>query len=159
MVITLASHLPIKGIALCPTGRCSNQTDQQGIVRISRTQAWRKAPLQHYGQLLSQLTLVHGIVCRHYTPGPSSDAITVPVLPTGLREQVLRHNHDIPSAGHQGADKTLHRLRQEAYWVNMASDIYQHCHTCVECQRSKLPAPTRAPMTTIPIGRPWQRLQ
>ena len=28
----------------------------------------------------------------------------------------------------------------------------------VECQQSKLPAPTIAPITSIPIGRPWQMI-
>ncbi len=120
-----------------------------------RTRVWRAPPLRRYGQLWTQLTLVDGIVCRRYAPGPSSDVVTVPVLPTSLREQALHRNHGIPSAGHQGVDKTYLRLRQEAYWVNMAGDVQQHCYACNPCQRAKLPAPTRAPMTNTPIGRPW----
>ena len=56
----------------------------------------------------------------------------------------------------KGLTKHSYRLRQEAYAINMASDVYQHCHNCVQCQRSKLLAPARAPMTSIPIGTPWQ---
>ena len=123
-----------------------------------RTPAWRKPPLCHYSQLWSRLDLMDGIVCRQYAPSPSSDVATVPILPTDLREQTLHCNHSVSSAGHQVADKNTHRLRQEAYWVNMASDVYQHCHNCVQCQRSKLPAPTRAPKTSIPIGRHWQMI-
>lgn len=80
-----------------------------------RTPPWRTQPLRHYGQLWHQLDLVDGMVSRRYTPGPSSDVVTVPVLPASLREQALRRNHDIASAGHQGSEKTYQRLRQEAY--------------------------------------------
>ncbi len=115
------------------------------------TGAWRKSPLHRYGQLWSQLGIKKGIA---YAPGPNSEVITVPVLPNSLKLQALHRNHDIPSAGHQGSDKTFQRLRQEAYWVSMAKDVLQYCLSCVECQRSKPPAPTRAPMTNLPIGRP-----
>ena len=65
-----------------------------------RTQAWRKPPLCHYGQIWSQLTLVDGIVCRRYALDPSSDVITIPVLPKALQEQALHHAHNLPTAGH-----------------------------------------------------------
>ena len=105
-----------------------------------------------------QLILVDGVVCRHYTPGPTSERVTVPVLPPCLRHRALQCAHDAPSAGHQGTNKTLERLRQEVYWVGMSADVDRHCRECTICQRSKLPAPTRAPMTNIPIGHPWQMI-
>ena len=110
------------------------------------------------GQTVGQLTLVNGVVCRHYAPGPTSDTLTVPVLPSSLHHRALLRNHDAPSAGHQGADKTLERLQQEAYWVGMSADVERYCRECTRCQQSKLPAPTRAPLTPIPIGQPWQMI-
>ena len=59
-------------------------------------------------------------------------------------------------AGHQGSQRTLHRLRQQAYWVSMAQDVDRHCRECQKCQCSKLCTPTRAPLHNLPIGRPWQ---
>ena len=38
----------------------------------------------------------------------------------------------------------------------MARDVETHCRECEECQKSKLPIPTRAPLVNVPIGRPWQ---
>ena len=70
--------------------------------------------------------------------------------------QVLRDCHNAPSAGHMGTQKTLDRVRQEAYWTNMARDVDMHCRECEECQKSKLPIPTRAPLVNVPVGRPWQ---
>ena len=117
---------------------------------------WRKQPLQHYKQLWSQLRVVGGILYRHFAPGPTSKPVTVPILPASLRKQALLQNHDAPNAGHQGPDRILERLRQEAYWVNMARDVEKHCRECTTCQQTKPPAPQHVPLTNTPIGRPWQ---
>ena len=66
---------------------------------------WRKPPLRRYSQLWAQLLLKDGIVWRHYTPGPTSDAVTVPVLPAALQKEALQQCHDSPQAGHQGDRK------------------------------------------------------
>ncbi|KAL5516749.1 hypothetical protein EMCRGX_G002156 [Ephydatia muelleri] len=71
-------------------------------------------------------------------------------------EDVLRDCHNAPLAGHLGTQKTLDRVRQEAYWTNMARDVDMHCRECEECQKSKLPLPSRAPLVNVPVGRPWQ---
>ena len=117
---------------------------------------WRKPPFSRYHQLWSQLKLREGVVYRTYIPGPTSQAITVPVLPACLRKEYLTLCHDSTTGGHQGWHKTLHKLRMEAYWVNMAQDADQHYRECNICQRTKPTAPKRAPMINIPVGRPWQ---
>ena len=114
-------------------------------------QLWR-----WYAQLWSQLVIVEGILCRKYAPGPTTQTIIVPILPKSLKQKALLQCHDSPGAGHQGFKKTLERLRCEAFWVNMAQDVEQHCRECQKCQSSKPPMPSRAPLTNLPIGRPWQ---
>ena len=96
------------------------------------------------------------MVYRTYIPGPTSEAITVPVLLACLCKEYLTLCHDSATGGHQGWHKTLHKLRREAYWVNMAQDADQHCRECNICQRTKPTAPKRAPLINIPVGRPWQ---
>ena len=123
-----------------------------------RAPDWQRPPLRRYKQLWSQLTLEDDIVCRKYSPHLGSDVISVPVLPASLHQSALHWNHDIPTAGHQGFDKTLQRLRSEAYWVNMARDVDAYCRQCTMCQQAKLPSPTRAPLTNIPIGQPWEMI-
>ena len=115
-------------------------------------------PLKRYRQLWAQLKIIDGVLCRKYAPRPISETITVPILPANLRGEALSHNHDIPSAGHLGPNKTLDRLRNESYWVNMAQDVEYHCRNCTKCQQSKLPLPPRAPLMNIPIGQPWQMI-
>ena len=55
----------------------------------------------------SQLLLVNNIVYHKYSPGPTSDTVNVPVIPKALRQQILQQNHDLPSSGYLGVDKTL----------------------------------------------------
>ena len=82
----------------------------------------------------------------------------VPIVPTSLQGQFLFENHSSAATGHQGPVKTLQRLRQEGYWVNMAKDVDCHCCECLECQKSKLPLPSKAPMYNMPVGQPWQMI-
>ena len=66
---------------------------------------WRKQPLCYYVQLWSQLLLLDGILCRRYCPGPDSELITVPVLPSTLQQAALHQAHNAPGAGHQEQEK------------------------------------------------------
>ena len=73
---------------------------------------WQQQPLCRYGQLWSQLTMVDGVVCRQYRPGPTEDIVTVPIIPIALRQSMLRQVHDAPGSGHLGIDKTLEKACQ-----------------------------------------------
>ena len=117
---------------------------------------WRRTPLSRYCKLWPQLILCDGVLCQQYTPQPLGTVVTVPILPKSLQRQALQQCHDSPVAGHQGFNKTLELLRKEAYWVNMISDVESYCRQCQKCQQSKLPSPSRAPLTSTPIGKPWQ---
>lgn len=39
-----------------------------------------------------------------------------------------------------------------------ARDVDAYCRQCTTCQQAKLPSPTRAPPTNVPIGRPWEMI-
>ena len=59
--------------------------------------------------LWSQLILVDGVA---YKPGPCNEAIEIPLIP-----KTLCKSSDVC------VEKTLARLHQEAFWVNMAYDV------------------------------------
>ena len=122
------------------------------------SKCWNHYPLKRYRQLWPQLTIANGVLCRQYTPSPMADLITVPVLPKSLHRDALVRSHDVPTAGHQGFEKTLARLRQDAYWISMARDVAQYCRECTKCQQCKLSMPQCAPLTSTPIGQPWQMI-
>ena len=117
---------------------------------------WSHPPLRRYCQLWSQLLLKDGLVCRQYQPGPVHELTTVPIIPSSYRQTLLLQYHSHPSAGHLGPEKTAARIRQVGYWVGMLHDIDQYCRECSVCQSSKPPAPQKAPLLSMPIGRPWQ---
>ena len=79
---------------------------------------------------------------------------------TGLLTQVI--NLSVTSYSHIRASRdsyiTLRQLQQVAYWVGMPQAVAQYCTQCVVCHQAKLPTPTPAPMTNVPIGGPWQIL-
>ena len=83
-------------------------------------------------------------------------SVTVPVLPHDLQQDAISRHHDAPTAGHLGVEKTLNRLRHNAFWINMARDVDEYCRQCSVCQRFKLTMPQPAPLQNIPIGQPWQ---
>ena len=124
--------------------------------RKPQSGAWCTSPLRRFKQLWHQLSLIEGVIFRKYAPGPTDDCVVVPILPAGLQKEALEQCHDIPSAGHQGSDKTLDRLRHQAYWVNMARDVERYCQECVRCQQLKSTRPSRAPLQSIPVGKPWE---
>ena len=117
---------------------------------------WRQYPLSRYRQLWSQLCLHDGIACRKYTPSPSLTPVLVPLIPESCRSALLSEHHDSVSAAHLGINKTTARIRQVGYWVGMLNDIDKYCRECTVCQRTKPTLPTNAPLSSVPIGRPWE---
>ena len=69
---------------------------------------WSQSPLNRYHQLWSQLFIKDGLLCRQYTPGPVSDLLTVPIIPSSHKSTLLHQYHDLP--GHLGPDKTATRV-------------------------------------------------
>ena len=49
----------------------------------------------------------------------------------------------------KGTKESLERLRQHAYWVNMAKDVLSYCRSCEKCQQAKLALPQCASLDQI----------
>lgn len=94
------------------------------------SRSWRRPPLLRFCQLWPQLVIVDGVGCCKYSPGPTRDVVTVPVIASGMQQELLHQCHDDPAAGHQGVDKTLERLRGKGYWVNMNQHVETYCCEC-----------------------------
>ena len=45
------------------------------------------------------------------------------VIPSCLRQDVIREYHDMPVSGHHGQEKTLARLSQRFYWRGMDKSV------------------------------------
>ena len=88
--------------------------------------------------------------------------VAIPILPPSLRQVILACNHDAPTAGHQGFEHTLSRIKQShtlnrkptgSVWPRMSNATVE----CTKSQQSKV-TPQRAPLKYIPIGHPWEMI-
>jgi len=59
------------------------------------------------------------------------------VVPSALREQVLKAHHDSSLAGHRGIQATYDKIRKNYFWVNMFADIYEYVQSCEVCAAVK----------------------
>ena len=84
-------------------------------------------PLCKYHQLWKQLIVNNGILFYQYSPSPSDQMVTVPILPAALHKKPLLCNHDSLTAGHQSIAKTLEHLQCEAYWADIAKHVEEYC--------------------------------
>ena len=80
------------------------------------------------------------------------------VVPDSQRSEVLRYFHDIPSAGHLGAEKMLNKVRQTFYWPGMKADVEKYCTTCDACASRKPSKPPKAPLGEAKVYGPMERI-
>lgn len=59
------------------------------------------------------------------------------VVPSHLREQVMREYHDAPTAGHYGVERTLNKIATRYYFTGMRRFVSDYVRKCVECQKYK----------------------
>lgn len=69
-----------------------------------------------------------------YSP-QSTERIWTLVVPSELREQVLKEEHD--EQAHQGTWKVANRIKHMYYWPDMVESIYQYIRKCSICRCSK----------------------
>ena len=75
------------------------------------------------------------------------------------RPEILRQNHDAPTAGHLGIAKTIARIAQVYYWPGMFREIAKYVRSYPRCLKHKV-AQTRPAGTlhAIPVARSWQQV-
>ena len=80
-----------------------------------------------------------------------------PVIPEDMRFPILKLFHDIPMAGHAGAQRMLSTMLPKVFWKNMATDVQKFtasCHICLKSKKmnlnSKLPM-TKHTQTSYPF--------
>ena len=59
------------------------------------------------------------------------------VIPIQLKEHVLFTNHDLPTAGHQGLERTRDRIKARYFWFRMSKDIKNYVRVCDSCNKNK----------------------
>ena len=81
------------------------------------------------------------------------------VIPDALMEVVVEMCHNIPSSGHQSAERTINRVKQKYYWYGMSKWITNYVNMCEICNRNKKPnRKARCPLTKFHAGAPLERV-
>ena len=77
-------------------------------------------------------------------------------VPMGRRVQLLKEHHDIPQAGHLGADKCHLAVAQLFFWPRMRKDVCKFVSSCKTCMRVK-PDLRPAVVAQQPLPIPLER--
>ena len=81
------------------------------------------------------------------------------VLPKSLRELAIQLNHNLPSAGHQGAKRTKERLKEKCVWYGLGKDVSEFVAGCEVCnQNEKADRQGQCRMTEYQAGSPMERV-
>ncbi|KAF4743215.1 hypothetical protein FOZ62_010140, partial [Perkinsus olseni] len=106
-----------------------------------------------YRRLWPTLDVGNGVLVRFLRVDPLSPVRTVPVIPDSLRQDTLVHFHSAPA--HFGQKRMLELMKQQVYWPNMHVDVEAFVHNCRGCILGQSARPPKAPLGTVPVGRPW----
>ncbi|KAE9177913.1 hypothetical protein PF004_g25641 [Phytophthora fragariae] len=52
-------------------------------------------------------------------------------------QEVLQSCHDSLEGGHQGINRTYHRVKSDYYWIGLYADVEKHVRSCPDCCSSK----------------------
>ena len=74
----------------------------------------------------------------------TSEIAHLMVLPVKYRQKVLHLAHE--RGGHLGARKVKALIRQRFMWPGMATEVVEHCKSCVVCQKCKKQKARRVPL-------------
>lgn len=81
------------------------------------------------------------------------------VVPVSLKTEIMAAHHDLPSSGHQGAERTELKLRDKFWWKGIGADIRNYVATCGTCNRNKKPSRhAKAPLKSYQAGAPMERV-
>lgn len=114
--------------------------------------------LRYYWARFDELTLEDGILGILETNESGSSTCFRAIVPKSARQEILELVHGSAAGGHFGTQKTLDKLKQRFYWIDMIRDVHDWCTKCPICNRHKTSKRNRAPMQPIYTGEPFERV-
>lgn len=90
-----------------------------------------------------------GVLYRYPDLTDSEEAVLV--VPCHERKRVLHQHHDLPTAGHYGAERTLQKIARLYYFTGMRQYIQDYVKDCPECQRYKASNQKPAGLVQTPV--------
>lgn len=99
--------------------------------------------------------MIDGVLYRQRVSGDEKDL----VLPASMKQEAIRLNRDLPSAGHQGVARTKARVKEKFHWYKMNQDIASYVSTCGSCnQQKKADMYGHVPVQEYQAGAPMERV-
>ncbi|PIK34915.1 Retrovirus-related Pol polyprotein from transposon [Apostichopus japonicus] len=86
------------------------ESNRPGIDSISQ----ENRELKNYWTQWDRLEIKDGVLYRRWESHDGNKVTYQLVTPRGMREQVIRHLHDKPTAGHMGVKRTLERVQRDS---------------------------------------------
>ncbi|VDI58363.1 Hypothetical predicted protein [Mytilus galloprovincialis] len=115
--------------------------------------------IKAYWNMWEQLELVDDVLYRKWFRLETDEISRLVMAPKKLRQKILTLAHDDVSGGHLGITKTVQKVRQRFYWVNLQSDVTDWIKSCpICCARKNPPRKNRAEMENIRVGEPLERV-
>ena len=65
------------------------------------------------------------------------DGLMRPVIPETLQQDFLHHYHASLEGGHQGIDRTYHKIRSRFYWRGLYRIVQRYVGDCTDCETGK----------------------
>ncbi|KAH8310181.1 hypothetical protein KR067_009357, partial [Drosophila pandora] len=80
-----------------------------------------------------------GLIYRHVLHRAGSEEVASWKLCVSMdmRQQVLKENHDAPTAGHLGGRKIIAKVAAMYFWPGMQRDVRNYVRKCETCMRYK----------------------
>ena len=115
--------------------------------------------VRHYWNCWDTLLLHDGLLCRNYQRTDGSAAYLQLIVPAKMRETIMYQMHHALLSGHLGFRKTKQKTLMKYYWFNIRDDIRNWVKQCEVCGKVKKPPKLpRAPLGSMPVGAPMDRL-
>ena len=80
------------------------------------------------------------------------------VIPSRMKEDIMKQAHDELLACHQGLERTYEKIRDSCWWPNMYKDVQNWVRTCPTCQLHIEKKGENIPLKTIMVSKPFQLL-
>lgn len=81
------------------------------------------------------------------------------IVPETKRNDVMRFHHDIPSAAHLDAKRTLERIKRTFYWPAMKHAVTEYCRQCDACAARKPSySQNKSPLGSCQVGGPMEKV-
>ena len=138
------------------------EDDPLSVDKVAAAQAeddvWRPVLeyLQGRGQVPERTPLKYGDMdlmdgCVYLnTTTPTGEVVAQMVIPRALRWEAIKQAHDHVLAGHQGWQRTLHRLKTLYYFPGMQQAVKDYVAGCQSCQEIRGPVYGRSPLEHQP---------